>query len=71
MKKPQMPDIDVYLSDWSGAENGSFPVTPETPRVVQLGRQLASTMEERTTRQIQSSWLIGIMFQCVGFYSTV
>ena len=46
----RIPVLDVGLSGWSGAEDGSFPATPLSPEVVQLGRQLASTMEERTAR---------------------
>ena len=53
----QFPELDVGLSGWSGTEDVSFPATPLSPEVVQLGRHwggaLASTMEERTSRQIQ------------------
>ena len=36
-----------------------------SPEVVQLGRQLASTMEERTARQIQPGFFIGVICFCV------
>ena len=57
----QFPELDAGLSDWSGAEDGSFPTTPLTPEVVQLGRQLASAVEERTAQRIQSGLLICVL----------
>ena len=56
----RIPELDSPLSGWSGAEDGSFPAAPESPEMVQLGRQLASTVEERTARQIQT----GLLFVC-------
>ena len=60
-----VPELDATLSDWSGAEDGSFPATPVSPEVMQLGRQLALTVEERTVWQIQT----GLLF--FGFWPFV
>ena len=59
----QFPELNVGLSGWSGTEDVSFPATPLSPEVVQLGRQLASTLEERTARQFQS----GVLFVFLVF----
>ena len=53
-------ELDATLSGWSGAEDVSFSATPVSPEMMQLGRQLASTVEERTARQIQT----GVLFVC-------
>ena len=53
----RVPELDATLSGWSGAEDGSFLATPVSPEMMQLGRQLASTVEERAVRQIQTSLL--------------
>ena len=56
----RVPELDATLSGWSGAEDVSFSATPVSPELIQLGRQLASTVEERTARQIQT----GLLFVC-------
>ena len=56
----RVPELDATLSGWSGAEDVSFSATPVSPEMMQLGRQLASTVEERTARQIQT----GLLFVC-------
>ena len=56
----RVADVDATLSGWSGAEDVSFSATPVSPEMMQLGRQLASTVEERTARQIQT----GELFIC-------
>ena len=56
----RVADVDAALSGWSGAEDVSFSATPVSPEMMQLGRQLASTVEERTARQIQT----GELFIC-------
>ena len=55
-----VPELDTTLSGWSGTEDVSFSATPVSPEMMQLGRQLASTVEERTARQIQT----GLLFVC-------
>ena len=64
-RRTQFPELDVGLNGWSGTEDVSFPATPLSPDVAQLGRQLAKTMEERTARQIRSGLLIGVFGLCV------
>ena len=59
-KTARAPDLDATMSGWSGAEDVSFSATPVSPEMMQLGRQLASTVEERTVRQIQT----GVLFVC-------
>ena len=63
-KTIRAPDLDLLpsatLSGWSGAEDVSFSATPVSPEMMQLGRQLASTVEERIVRQIQT----GVLFVC-------
>ena len=59
-------DVDATLSGWSGAEDVSFSATPVSPEVMQLGRQLASTVEERTVRQIQTGELFICDWPLVG-----
>ena len=56
----RVTELDATLSGWSGAEDVSFSATPVSPEMMQLGRQLASTVEERTARQIQT----GLLFVC-------
>ena len=56
----RVPELDATMSGWSGAADVSFSATPVSPEMMQLGRQLASTVEERTARQIQT----GFLFVC-------
>ena len=62
----RVADVDATLSGWSGAEDVSFSATPVSPERMQLGRQLASTVEERTARQIQTGELFICDWPLVG-----
>ena len=62
----RVADVDATLSGWSGAEDVSFSATPVSPEMMQLGRQLASTVEERTARQIQTGELFICDWPLVG-----